>query len=427
MKFSLDIIPIFSKSASKLVSLAIAIGIVVGIAGAFFLITLAWCTTTRDTHHWLIGFLPLTGAFIAWLYNRYGERSVKGNNLLLEEFHSPKQIIPLRMAPLVYVGTILTHLFGGSAGREGTAVQMGGAIADQFTRKLNLANHYRKTILLMGISAGFAAVFGTPVAGAVFALEVMVLSKINYRAIFPCLLTAFIATFVCNLFPVAHTHYLVKVVPPFEWHYIFYCSIVGISSGLAALLFTKCLKMFGKLFGKIAHPIARPAIGGSILALAVFCFGWYNYVGLGIPGIVSAFETPAPQTAFLLKLILTTFTLSAGFKGGEVTPLFFIGATLGNALAFFIPLPIALMAAMGFVAVFSGATNTPIACIIMGMELFGLSLFPYLAIACCVAYLVSGHPGIYSAQKRSYAKRLLYLKIRAKAKKHIAKRKSFNF
>ena len=198
---------------SKWLTLSAIIGALIGCASAFFLITLQWATDYRESNVWIISLLPIGGLIIGLMYYYFGENVVHGNNQILDELYEPKKRIPFKMAPLVFLGTIITHLFGGSAGREGTAVQMGAAISDQFTHILKLTNRDRQTILILGISAGFASVFGTPIAGAIFALEVMVIGKIKYEAILPSILVAVIANYVCNIFPVHHTHYLIALVP----------------------------------------------------------------------------------------------------------------------------------------------------------------------------------------------------------------------
>ncbi|MFP5436972.1 MAG: voltage-gated chloride channel family protein [Bacteroidia bacterium] len=402
---------------AKWLSLSILIGFLVGSASAFFLWSLNWVTDYRESHLWIIALLPVGGLAIGIAYHYFGESVVKGNNLLLEEFDSPKKIIPFRMAPLVLFGTLVTHLFGGSAGREGTAVQMGGAIADLFTKWFKLTDNDRKVILTMGISAGFASVFGTPLAGAVFALEVMALTRVKLWYIIPSVIVAFIADYSCAIYPVVHTHYHITEIPEIVPSAIGYTIVCAVLFGLVALLFSKTVHFFSAQFKRfIAYPPPRPVVGGVVIALTVWALGTTKYIGLGIPTIVEAFSVSEPPYAFLLKLLLTTFTLGAGFKGGEVTPLFFIGATLGSALFIIVPLPISLLAGMGFVAVFSGATHTPIACTIMGMELFGTEAGLYLALACTVAYLFSGSTGIYTSQIVGGPKGFIYEKfVRSKA------------
>ncbi|RTY72941.1 voltage-gated chloride channel family protein [Flavobacterium sp. LS1R10] len=397
----------------KWIFICILIGIFSGSASAFFLVALEWVTQTRDNNNWIIWLLPIGGLAIGLGYYYWGKSVVKGNNLLLKEYENPQQIIPFKMAPLVLFGTLITHLFGGSAGREGTAVQMGGAIADQFTKLFQLDASERKTILILGISAGFASIFGTPLAGALFALEVVFFSKINLKSILLSFFVAYIAYFTVELWQVQHTHYAIPFVPSITFITLFWVVLVSILFGLVAMLFSRSTHFWGRLFSKtISFPPLRPFVGGCFIALAVYFIGTTKYIGLGVPMIIEAFSSPNASYDFLLKILFTGFTLGAGFKGGEVTPLFFVGATLGSALSLVVPLPIALLAGMGFVAVFSGATHTPIACTVMGMEIFGVESGIFIGLACCIAYFTSGSVGIYNAQIVKGAKYHLYQKLK---------------
>lgn len=376
-------------------------GILSGSASAVFLILLDWATEYRDAHLWLLAFLPLAGFCIGYVYHHYGANSVQGNNLLLEELYQSKQPIPLRMTPLVLFGTLITHLFGGSAGREGTAVQMGGSLADQVNKRMVINPESRRILLICGVAGGFASVFGTPLAGAIFSLEWMLTRQFRWKSVLPAFWAAFVADWVCEWgWGVGHTVYTIPEIPAHTLSNLFWIIPAGLAFGLAAWLFAQVGHAIGNLFKKhIAYPPLRPVLGGVILAGFVLATGTFDYIGLGIPRIVEAFETPLPWYDFLAKIGLTGLTLGSGFKGGEVTPLFFTGATLGNALSAWIPLPLALLAGCGFVAVFSGATNTPFACTVMGMELFGYEAGVFLGLACLVAFLASGKSSIYSAQK----------------------------
>ncbi|MFK7901003.1 MAG: voltage-gated chloride channel family protein [Cyclobacteriaceae bacterium] len=391
------------------------IGLLAGSASAFFLVSLEWATAYREANTWIIWLLPIGGLIIGLTYHYWGSDVVKGNNQLLEEFHNPQKVIPLKMAPLVLFGTVITHLFGGSAGREGTAVQMGGAIADQFTKLFKLKADDRKIIIIIGISAGFASIFGTPLAGAVFALEVLLIGRVRYEAILPSFLTAVIADYSCTMWNVSHTHYAIPIIPEMNPINLLWTILAGVCFGIGALLFSNATHFWGKLFkSKINYAPLRPVVGGIILAVIVWAIGTTKYIGLGVPTIVDAFSENLNSYDFLVKILFTSFTLGAGFKGGEVTPLFYVGATLGNALVWFIPLPIALLAGMGFVAVFSGATNTPIACTLMGIELFGAGSAIFIAIACVIAYLFSGHTGIYGSQLIGSPKHKKFEKLKGK-------------
>ena len=383
----------------KWLVITLVTGALIGSASALLLVSLDYVTNYRESHLWIIALLPIGGLAIGLMYHYWGGSVVKGNNYLIDEINSPKSIIPFKMAPLIFIGTVITHLFGGSAGREGTAVQMGGAIADQFSRIFKMNTYDRRIMIIIGISAGFASVFGTPLAGAIFALEVIVIGRMRYEAILPSFLAASFAHLACIAWGVHHTHYSIPDAVGLSLENIFWVILVGILCGLTALLFSKMTHLWSSLAkNRIQYAPLRPFVGGIVLVIAIWLLGTTKYIGLGVPTIVASFTEQQEWYAFLLKILLTTFTIGVGFKGGEVTPLFFIGATLGSALFAIIPLPMALLAGLGFVGVFAGATNTPIACTLMGLELFGVSNGLYLGLVCVVAYLFSGHSGIYTSQ-----------------------------
>ncbi|WP_205691923.1 chloride channel protein [Caulobacter soli] len=312
------------------------------------------------------------------------------------------------------VATVVTHLFGGSAGREGTAVQIGGGLASAFGKLFRLDAARTRILLMGGIAAGFGAVFGTPVAGAVFALEVLTVGQVRYEALIPCLAAALIGDWACQAWGIAHTAYVVRTaVPGLQPLLLAKVALAGVAFGLAGLLFAEAQHRLSALFKRLI-PIAplRPVVGGLLVIGLVFAFGTRAYLGLGVwspnpadPTILGFFSPDrVDHWSWLLKIVFTVVTLSSGFKGGEVTPLFFIGAALGNALSWMLGAPTDLFAALGFVAVFAGAANTPLACTIMGVELFGGGQTAYLAVACFTAYLCSGHSGIYLAQRLGVAK-----------------------
>lgn len=383
----------------KWLFICLSIGGLVGSAGALFLWSLQLVTNTREENLWIVLLLPLAGLIIGWGYYKQGKGIEKGNNLLIDEFHAPVKTIPFKMAPMVFLGTLLTHLGGGSAGREGTALQIGASITDQYNRFFKLKSIQRKTLIILGISGGFAAVFGTPLAGAIFSLEVLRTKKIHPFFIIPTFSVAFVSNYVCHTWGVEHTIYQIPEVATISFVTICWSVLAGICFGLTARMFSYQKKLW-KYVAYKAIPLEaiRPFIGGIVILIIVFAMGTSKYIGLGIPIIEAAFSYELKPYDFIIKLLLTAFTLGFGFKGGEVTPLFFMGATLGNALFWIIPLPMGLLAGMGFVAVFAGATNTPIACAIMGMELFGMESGLFFIIACFVAFLCSGKTSVYNSQ-----------------------------
>ena len=316
----------FKKNIIHLIKwllICIIAGTITGTAIAGFLLSLDFVTLWREKHFFIIYILPIIGLCIGLLYHYWGDESKKGNNLLIQQHKNPNTRIPFKMAPLVFASTLLTHLAGGSAGREGTAVQIGGAISDQLTSWFTLNESQRRTILIIGMSAGFSAVFGTPFAGAIFALEIMLFKNIQKTDILPSLLAAFIAHYTCIAWGVVHTKYAIHVTNILNTTSIIYTFLAGLIFGIAALLFTKFNLIWSTLFQKIKYEPLRPFIGGIVLIIAISLLGTTKHIGLGLPTIIESFNNPVGKYDFIIKLLLTTFTLSAGFKGGEVTPLFF--------------------------------------------------------------------------------------------------------
>lgn len=404
-------------------ALIIPASVVIGLLVALFLWLLDVATATRWANMWLIFLLPVVGVVIYSLYKYAGKNADAGNNLIMEAIHEPGGGVPTRMTPLILATTILTHLFGGSAGREGTAVQMGGSMASLFGKWYKLNPEEKRILLMSGMAAGFGAVFGTPVTGAIFALEVLTVGRIKYDALIPCLIASVIADVTCSACGIHHIRYAIlfngstphQLFPGFSFDVLLLLKVIvaGAIFGFVGFVFAETTHIIKEQSTRLINvKWLIPVIGGMLVVALSYLLGTFDYLGLGVTNprehgvsIVSAFTAGgATYSSWAVKLLLTAITLGMGFKGGEVTPLFFIGATLGNILAVLTGSPVDLFAGLGFIAVFASATNTPIACTMMGVELFGGSNALYYAVACFTAYYFSGHSGIYGAQRVAVTK-----------------------
>lgn len=390
-----------ARSFAQWLVLGTLVGIVCGGASALFLFLLEEATGYRGAHPGIVYWLPAAGLVIGALKANWGSRVLGGNNLILDTVHEDRGEIPLRMAPLALVGTVLTHLFGGSAGREGTAVQMGASLADWIAHRFRVSADTRRELLAAGIAGGFGSVFGTPIAGAVFGLEVVVVGRLGYEALVPALVAAVVGDLVTRGLGILHTPYpqvsQLGLTPLVLAKWV----VFALAVAAVAVLFMELTQLLRRWMTRwIPNLALRMALGGAILVLIWKGSGTDDYLGLGIPTLLRAFTDPTlPSTAFLLKLLFTAVTLSAGFLGGEVTPLFFIGATLGNAMGRLLELPLDLAAGVGMAATFAAAANTPLALSIMAVELLGARILPHVVLVSVVAYLFTGHRGIYPSQR----------------------------
>lgn len=391
----------YVRALLQWLALGALVGVAAGVASAAFLLSLDWATHFREGHEYIVYTLPLAGLVLGLFYDRFGKPIRGGNNLVIDTVHDDSAQLPLRMAPMVLVGTVVTHLFGGSAGREGTAVQMGASLADAIAHRFRLLAESRRELLAAGIAGGFASVFGTPIAGLVFGLEVVTLGRMEYAALLPALVAALVGDQVTRALGVVHTPYphveALALTPLVAGKWLLFAAAMA----LAAVAFVELTHRLKKLAERHVRRLGlRMLVGGvAVVALWRLC-GTGRYLGLGVPTIVQAFSDPAlPTFAFAWKLLFTAVTLAAGFLGGEVTPLFFVGATLGAVLARPLGLPQALAAGVGLAAVFGAAANTPLALAVMAVELLGAAALPHVALVTIVAYVLSGHRGIYPAQR----------------------------
>lgn len=391
----------------KWTALGAWVGILSGTASYIFLKSLEFANAYRAVHPQILFGLPFAGIMIAVIYNGYGKSVEGGNNLLLERVHEPGNVVPFRMAPLILITTVLTHLFGGSAGREGTAVQMGGTLANLACGPLKLSPADRRILIMAGIAGGFGSVFGTPLAGAIFGLEVLSIGRIKYDALVPCLVASFVGDLACRGLGIEHQSYqpLVGTIPPMSAGLFATLVLAGVLFAVASALFSELTHGINFTLKKWVNAFwLRPVLGGLAIIGATWVIGSQDFNGLSLGLIHDSFTTKFFLSAFLVKIGFTAITLGSGFKGGEVTPLFCIGTLLGNALAQVTHQPIGFFAALGFVSVFAGAANTPLACVIMGIEIFGSTLAMPLAITCVIAYVFSGHRGIYASQRVGQSK-----------------------
>ena len=383
---------------------AVGAGLLSGFAASLFLISLAWVSEFRNTHSYLVYGLPFSGLVIGYLYHLYGREIQPGTNLIIDEIHNPQKVLPLRMAPLIYFATLLTHLFGGSAGREGTAVQMGASLSDQLSLIFKIPVAERKTLLLCGMGSAFGAAIGAPFAGVFFGMEIVRAGKLRRKpaALLECALAsvaAYTVTRICHASHLAYPHFSNLA---FSWR-----EAAGLL--ISTLLFAFIVRSFVWLTHRIEsfhakmvkYPPLRPFIGGILLLLLFTLLPWQGFEGLGLETIFASFQTPQDFSVFAIKLLLTALTLGSGFKGGEFIPLVFMGATSGSALSGVLQLDPQLLASLGFVAVFGAAAKAPLTCSILAVELFGWSIAPYAIIACYLSAFLSGNFSIYGVKSKS--------------------------
>lgn len=366
-----------------------------------FLVLLEYVTRYRQAHLSIVYALPLAGLLLGLAFERWGGSIVGGSNLVIDSVREDSHKIPLRMAPMVLAGTVITHLFGGSAGREGAAVQMGAAIADDISHRLHLDGSTRMQLLAAGIAGGFGSVFGTPVGGAIFGLEVLAIGRIEYTAMLPALIAAVVGRWVVHALGVKHAAFPSIQALELTPLVFLQLTVLAVAVALMSRLFVYATyKVKSVSTARVPSLPLRMAIGGALVVAMWRLSGTSDFLGLGTETIAKVVGGGMVPAYFpLIKLVFTAVTLGFGFIGGEVVPLFFIGSTLGAVLGAAIGLPVPLSAAIGMAAMFGAASNTPIALTVVAVELFGAAVLPHVAVVCVLAYLMTGHRGIYSAQR----------------------------
>jgi H+/Cl- antiporter ClcA len=384
---------------ARWVALGSLSGLLAGVSSFVFLTVLDRVTSTRLNNPWLVYLLPVAGLALGMAYQRFGGRSSQGKSLIIEQVLEPTEWVPRRMAPFILVGTWITHLFGGSAGREGTAIQLSGSLIDGVARHLPISANERRVLLQASIAGGFGAVFGVPLAGTVFALEVPVVGRLRIEALVPGLCAALVGNAVVHGLGYEHT-LRVPIIASISVLMVLKVALAAGAFGVAAAGFARLSQFVRALLAKhVQWSPLRPAIGGAAVLGLTLLVG-RDYLGLSLPLLDNSLAGSHVESwVFALKLVFTAITFGSGLPGGEVTPLFVIGATLGGTLAPIIGLDPKLLAAVGFVAVFAGASKTPLACTVMGLEFFGLSIAVLLMIGCVVSFVVSGRSGIYRTQR----------------------------
>lgn len=387
------------------IGLSVCVGLLAGLSASLFLSGLGWVTQTREHHSSILWALPAAGFFIGWIYHRWGREIADGMSFILNEIYDPQKPTPVLMAPLILIGTLVTHLFGGSAGREGTAVQMGASLADQLTRFFRVSVEERRALLRAGAGAGFGAAIGAPWAGMIFGMEFSEPGKLKWSAWRECFVASMVGYSVTLLLGTHHTPYLSPEIPTYSLSNGFWVATAGVLFGLTALAYKKVTHLVERFATQgLRYPPLRPLVGGLLLAVLFHLEGSYRYTGLGIPYIQEALTQEVSFLAPLLKSLFTSLTVGTGFKGGEFIPLVYVGATLGSALSALLPIGLPLLSQVGFAAVFAGAANTPLACTVMAMEIFDWRIGGFAFLACGLSFLCSGSDSVYKSQRNSLKK-----------------------
>lgn len=393
----------FLRVFAKWLVIASVTGAVGGLIGAAFHLSVDGANGLRASFPWLLWLLPAIGVLIALIY-RYTHLESEGTNVVIDSIHLGERI-PLALVPVIFASTVLTHLGGGSAGREGAALQIGGGLGWSLGRLFRLDDKDMRLATLCGMSALFSALFGTPLTATIFALEVISVGVVYYSGLVPCLTAALAAFGVTRLFDIAPTRFAVEA-PALSPDILWRVAVLGVACAVMSIVFCETMHRSERLISRsVKNPYLRAAAGGLVIIALTYICGSTDYNGAGTAVISRAIaDGQAEPAAFLLKLVFTAITLGCGFRGGEVVPTFFIGATLGCVLGPILGIPAGFAAAVGLVALFCGAVNCPVASVILSVELFGSGGTVLFAVACAISYMLSGYTGLYSSQKIMYSK-----------------------
>ena len=399
MKFKLKEIFYYIRAFAGWVLAAAAVGIVCGMVGGAFAIVVEEATHLRQHTPWLPFLMPVAGLAIAGLYRLLKLPLSIGTDEIIKTVRT-QEGVSIRMAPAIFLSTALTHLTGGSAGREGAALQLGGSIGVAMSRIIKPFGDTRRIFQLCGMAALFSALFGTPLAATIFVIEIIDIGRINHRALLPCLISALTAKLVAIAIGApAEAFPLASGLAEANWLTLLQAGGVGLCCGVVAVLFCHTMHFSGKCLRKLVpNDYLRIALGGAAVALLALLLGTADYQGSGMHVILNALQGNAAPEAFLLKILFTALTLGVGFKGGEIVPSFFVGATLGCVVAPLLGLDAALGASLGIIAMFCGVTNGALASMVLSVELFGAEYLPLFGIACAVSYALSGHISLYHSQ-----------------------------
>ena len=387
----------------KLLIYGLLCGTLVGFTASIFALGIDAATNLRAQHPWVIFLMPVGAAVIIFFYMKF-DRSEGTDTVLLAVTRS--ESVPGTLAPLIFCSTITSHFLGASVGREGAALQIGGCMGDELGKRLHFQESARRIMVMAGMSAAFSALFGTPLAATVIAMEISHVGLLQYDALVPCVIAALPSYYISGMLGVEKHPWGLTQVVPFSLPRSLSTFVLAFLCAIISVLFVVALGRIPALAKKIpAHPVFRGAIVAAILLGMTLLSGGQFYNGAGGHVITECLHgEPVPVCAFLLKILFTAVSVAAGFKGGEIVPALFIGATFGSVAGPLLGLPGGLAAAIGMGCLFSCVTNCPLGTLLICFEMFGFEGWPYYLLSIAIAYTVSGNYGLYHHQKIRYGK-----------------------